>query len=76
MRAAVKQKVHCSGSIRFLRERVSSGPGDGAPGGTAQGRAGHHPPELHLPAEDGVGPAARVQPQEVRVPAEPSAGKA
>lgn len=83
MREAVKQKVHCSGSMRFLRERLSSGlgpavrfdgRGDGAQGGTAQGRAGHHPPELHLPTEDGVGPAARVQPQEVPVPAEPGAG--
>lgn len=82
MRAAVKQKVHCSGSIRFLRERRSSGragrqgrgAGETSPGRQAQGRAGHHPPELHLPAEDGVGPAARVQPQEVRVPAEAGAG--
>ena len=34
-----------------------------------RGGAGHHPPELHLPTEDGVGSTARMQSQEVSVPA-------
>lgn len=46
---------------REMGSRVRAAAGDGA---------GHHPPELHLPAEDGVGPTARMKPQEVSIPAE------
>lgn len=39
-------------------------------------RAEHHPPELHLPSEDGVGPTAWMQPQKVSIPVDQSrAGK-
>lgn len=81
MREAVKQKVQCSGSIRFLQEKAElrdlgrEGVRLGSPGGRSpgwdrhSGGAGHHPPELHLPTEDGVGPTARMQPQEVSIPA-------
>lgn len=48
---------------------------DGNPSETSSNRAGHHPPELHLPAEDGVGPTARMQPQKVSIPAEAEQGR-
>lgn len=62
------------GSIRFLQGKaVPRGLRGQTPrdvdcraAGQAQGGAGHHPPELHLPTEDGVGSAARVQSQEAR----------
>lgn len=87
MREAVKQKVHCSGSIRFLREKAAlrnlgglgvwlAGPGRRSPGWERYSSgAGHHPPELHLPTEDGVGPTAGVQSQEVSIPAEAEQGR-
>lgn len=87
MREAVKQKVHCSGSIRFLQEEAKlrnlgggdaglDGPGGWSPGWDLHsGGAGYHPPELHLPTEDGVGPTARVQSQEVSVPVEAEQGQ-
>lgn len=86
MREAVKQKVHCSGSMRFLWEKAElrdlgevsvwlDGPGGWSPGWDGNcGRAGHHPPEFHLPTKDGVGPTARVQSQEVSIPAEAEQG--
>lgn len=73
MREAVKQKVHCSGSIRFLwgkaelRDLGEVGVGLAGPGRLSPGwdkaqclGAENHPPELHLPTEEGVGPTARV----------------
>lgn len=87
MREAVKQKVHCSGSIRFLwkKAQLRNGgrvgvcldePGRWSPGWERHnGGAGHHPPELHLPTEDGVRPTAWVQPQEVSIPTEAERGQ-
>lgn len=72
MREAVKQKVHCSGSIRFLWGKAElrdlggvgvglDGPGRRSPGWDRHSTgAKNHPPELHLPTEDGMGPTARV----------------